>query len=230
MTISGRNAAAVLRARSVMNWPEQIGVPLLIMHGANDQEVRAEDAMAFATPHEAWCARITSRRAVCDEEEPLVIVKLLIWAAGLTIVLALTAVVAGYALPQAHQASREAAVSAQPATVFATITEVARHPEWRSGVTNVEILGTAPLKWREDAGSDVITFEVVDARPPALLRVRIADPDLPFGGTWTYELAPEGPGTRVRVTEHGEVYNPVFRFMSRFVFGHTAGLSGLCPI
>ena len=44
-----RDAAAVLRARSVMNWPEQIKVPLLIMHGANDQEVPAVDAMAFAT-------------------------------------------------------------------------------------------------------------------------------------------------------------------------------------
>jgi hypothetical protein len=45
----GRDAAAVLRARSVMNWPEQIGVPLLIIHGANDQEVPAVDAMAFGT-------------------------------------------------------------------------------------------------------------------------------------------------------------------------------------
>ena len=24
------------------------------------------------------------------------------------------------------------------------------------------------------------------------------------------------------ITENGEVYNPLFRFMSRFVFGHTA--------
>jgi dipeptidyl aminopeptidase/acylaminoacyl peptidase len=44
-----RDAAAALRARSAMNWPEQIGVPLLIIHGANDQEVPAVDAMAFAT-------------------------------------------------------------------------------------------------------------------------------------------------------------------------------------
>ena len=44
-----RDAAAALRARSVMTWPEQIGVPLLIIHGANDQEVPAVDAMAFAT-------------------------------------------------------------------------------------------------------------------------------------------------------------------------------------
>jgi hypothetical protein len=52
--------------------------------------------------------------------------------------------------------------------------------------------------------------------------VRIADPDLPFGGTWTYRLTPKGSGTRLAITEHGEVYNPLFRFVSRFVFGHTA--------
>ena len=26
----------------------------------------------------------------------------------------------------------------------------------------------------------------------------------------------------VTITEHGQVFNPVFRVMSRFVFGHTA--------
>jgi hypothetical protein len=51
---------------------------------------------------------------------------------------------------------------------------------------------------------------------------RIADTDLPFGGTWTYELKPEGAGTRVTITERGEVYNPIFRFMSRFVLSQTA--------
>jgi hypothetical protein len=41
-------------------------------------------------------------------------------------------------------------------------------------------------------------------------------------GTWTFEFVPEGDGTRLTITERGEVYNPIFRFMSRFVFGHTA--------
>ena len=45
---------------------------------------------------------------------------------------------------------------------------------------------------------------------------------MPFGGTWTYELTPTAGGTSLRITEDGEVYNPVFRFMSRFVFTHHA--------
>ena len=59
---------------------------------------------------------------------------------------------------------------------------------------------------------------------PTLLVARIAGPSLPFGGTWTYRIAPAAGGSAVTITEDGEVYNPVFRFMSRFVFGHYATL------
>ena len=52
---------------------------------------------------------------------------------------------------------------------------------------------------------------------------RIEDTNLPFGGSWTYELAPVGDSeTTLRITEDGEVYNPIFRFVSRFVMGHDA--------
>jgi hypothetical protein len=51
--------------------------------------------------------------------------------------------------------------------------------------------------------------------------VKIADPKLPFGGTWTYEVIPSEGGTRLRITERGEVYNPIFRFISHFIIGQT---------
>jgi hypothetical protein len=43
----------------------------------------------------------------------------------------------------------------------------------------------------------------------------------PYSGSWTFYLQPQGGVTLVRITENGQVSNPVFRFMSRFVFGHT---------
>ncbi len=67
---------------------------------------------------------------------------------------------------------------------------------------------------------------MIEAREPELLRARIADPDLPFGGTWIYELKPEGAVTRLVITERGEVYNPIFRFVSRYIIGHTAAIDG----
>ena len=61
------------------------------------------------------------------------------------------------------------------------------------------------------------------AEAPTHLVTRIADDKLPFGGTWDYAITPDGGGASVvTITEHGAVYNPVFRFVSRFVFGHTA--------
>jgi hypothetical protein len=58
------------------------------------------------------------------------------------------------------------------------------------------------------------------AVPNERLVTRIADKSLPFGGKWTYTLAQTGNSTVLRITEDGEVYNPVFRFISRFVLGH----------
>ena len=53
----------------------------------------------------------------------------------------------------------------------------------------------------------------------ALLILLIA---LPFGGSWDYLIEPDGTGSKLTVTENGEVYNPIFRFVSRYVMGHTA--------
>ena len=55
---------------------------------------------------------------------------------------------------------------------------------------------------------------------------RIADDTLPFGGTWTFELAPEGTGTRLRITERGFVKPPPFRFIAKFFLGYTKTIEG----
>ena len=141
--------------------------------------------------------------------------------AVLVAIIAVIAIV-GYFLPQDHVASREASIEGDPAALFGIITDVGRYSEWRSDVSRIEVLGSAPLRWREHAGSDVITYEATVVKPPHLFVVRIADPDLPFGGTWSYEMNSDGGRTRVTITERGEVYNPIFRFMSRFVLSQTA--------
>jgi hypothetical protein len=35
---------------------------------------------------------------------------------------------------------------------------------------------------------------------------------------------PEGSVTRLTITERGVVYNPVFRFASRFIIGHAGSI------
>jgi len=56
-------------------------------------------------------------------------------------------------------------------------------------------------------------------------------PGAPFGGKWTYEIALVEGGSRVSVTEQGWIANPIFRFMSRVVFGYYGTLDGyLTPV
>jgi dipeptidyl aminopeptidase/acylaminoacyl peptidase len=43
------NKSSALRERSAMDWPEKVNAPLLILHGGDDDEVPATEALAFAT-------------------------------------------------------------------------------------------------------------------------------------------------------------------------------------
>ena len=131
----------------------------------------------------------------------------------------------GSLLPKQHTATRAARFRQQPETVWSAITDYSKFPEWRKGVTRVEALPSANGKpsWREfDKYGHSLPFEIVDSKPPQHLVTRIAGPNLPFGGTWNYELTPVADGSTVlRITENGEVRNVFFRFVSRFFMGYT---------
>ena len=119
-----------------------------------------------------------------------------LWIAGsLGVMIALVAIV-GTRLPVKHTASRTARIGVPPPALYPMIVELARTSE-------------VPVRFERE-------------EPPSLLIARIADAKLPFGGTWTYRIAPAASGSDLTLTEDGEVYNPFFRFMSRFVLGHHA--------
>lgn len=138
-------------------------------------------------------------------------------------------VAVGFALPEKHTAARVARYRASPEQVWATITDISAFPAWRRDVKSVEPLPAVDglPSWRELGSDGAITYRVVTATPPSpaapgRLVTRIADKSLPFGGEWEYEVSTDGAGSRLTITERGEVYNPVYRFVSRFVMGHTA--------
>lgn len=133
----------------------------------------------------------------------------------------------GWLLPANHQATVSAQLPAPPAAVFRYIEEVERYPVWRPDVERVEILEPTEgrTRFREHGAFGPIVFRIERVDAPTFLQVKIDDPDQPFGGTWTYVLVPDGEGTRLTITEDGEVYNPLFRFLSRFVFSQTATMT-----
>ena len=128
----------------------------------------------------------------------------------------------GMMLPKAHVASVRAHYDQPPQQIFDAILDVEHAQEWRSGLDSVRILtrDERPLRWQESSKFGTMTFVLDDVQPPTRLVSRIADESEGFGGTWTYEIAPEMRGSALTITENGVVYNPLFRFMSRFVFGH----------
>lgn len=71
--------------------------------------------------------------------------------------------------------------------------------------------------------SDVKTRVTEEVRPKRRVTEIIEGKGAAFGGTWTLEIETADEGrTRLKITERGKVYNPLFRFLSKFVFGHHA--------
>jgi|ERR1051326_5805506 hypothetical protein len=138
--------------------------------------------------------------------------------AGLLILI----VVIGALLPQKHRVSRSITLNRPPEVVWNLISGA---PTWRADIRKYDELPTHEGRrmWREtDKHAQTITYEAIEDQPPRRLVTRIADPKLPFGGTWTYEITPGASACSLTITEDGEVYNPLFRFVSRFVMGHSA--------
>lgn len=129
----------------------------------------------------------------------------------------------GSQLPVEHHASTSAEYEHPPEVIWAVISDFTTSPSWRSSVDTVDRLPdrNGRPSWRENGRYGSMALELEEHLPPLRMVTRINDPDLPFGGRWTYELEPLRGGTRLTITENGEIYHPVFRFLGRFVFGYT---------
>lgn len=150
--------------------------------------------------------------------------KFILWiVVGLAAMLLLITLM-GWMLPKDHVVSRVGRYRQSPESVWKAITDVDAMPSWREGLKGVKQLpGKNGLpSWVEQTSAGNITLETTESTPPRRMVSRVADLKLPFGGTWTYEIAPTAEGATLRITENGFVTNPLFRFLSRFVFGHAA--------
>jgi uncharacterized protein YndB with AHSA1/START domain len=147
-----------------------------------------------------------------------------VYVIGSLVVFAILLAAAGSLLPKEHSATRRATYRRPAADVWDAITDIEKFPTWRKDLSSVERLPDRDGRpvWREKGKHGTMTLEQIEARPPSRLVGRIADKNLPFGGTWTYELNEAAGSTMLAITEDGEVYNPVFRFLARFVFGYAS--------
>jgi polyketide cyclase/dehydrase/lipid transport protein len=148
--------------------------------------------------------------------------KVLLILAGAIVVLIAIVLVIGALLPKNHTASRSAAFRQDRNAVYAIVRDVASAAQWREGVTKVELLDGH--RFREHSKNGAVTYEVVEDDPGRRFSTRIVDRDLGYSGSWTYVFEDMPPGSRLTITENGEVTNILFRFLSRFAFGHYASI------
>jgi uncharacterized protein YndB with AHSA1/START domain len=131
--------------------------------------------------------------------------------------------------PVNHSASVTGVVNAPQEKVFSLITDVAHGSRWRPAVKSVTVLQKDHDRdhWVEhlDYGQ-FMTFLATRTDPPVRRDVMLDDPKAPYGGTWTYELAP-GPQpdtTTLKITETGFIKPPMYRFVMKHVLGMTHNL------
>lgn len=143
----------------------------------------------------------------------------------LIIAVAIAATIIGTRLSAEHVASGSLDVAAPVDSVWALISDFQRQPAWREGLREVRPM---PARAGIDVWQEVYTdgetliLETTERVPPTRLVRTIADPEAMFSGRWEYDLTPSGAGTRLAITERGRVPNPFFRFVARYLIGHTA--------
>lgn len=151
--------------------------------------------------------------------------KWLLRIVGAVIVLALVIAIVGWLLPVKHEASRSAEFARTPNEVYSLVSDYKNYSAWWPDISRVEVLVEGPGKatFREHLSDGPIVMSVVEQSPSSRFVTKIDDASQPFGGTWTFEIVPVSEGrTRLTITERGEIYNPIFRALARFVFGYTS--------
>lgn len=143
---------------------------------------------------------------------------------------ALVAIVGAF-LPKAHAAAKRMMLPVPAKVVFAAIADVEAYPQWAPGVKSVQWLPDRDgcRVFREVGPHGPMDLAIERREPDRLFVTRIVTEGSPFGGTWTLRLDERDGRTTLTLTEHGEVYNVVFRCLARFLFGHTATMDAFLP-
>lgn len=130
----------------------------------------------------------------------------------------------GWRLPAQHSATRSVVLHKSPDAVYEITRDFGSMPKWRADVSSVSVTkgSNGRVQFREEGKHGAVNYELAEDSPGQRMVTRITDTDLGYSGKWTYVFAAEGANTRLTITEDGEVSNVIFRFLSKYAFGHTA--------
>jgi hypothetical protein len=149
--------------------------------------------------------------------------KILLIVVGVFVLLIIVVLIVGLLTPADHQASRTLRLKQSPEVVWAAINDHAAEPSWRDDMASVTSAGERNGKpvWQENyKDGNTLQLITTESRPPNRMVREIAE-EGPFSGRWEIDIQPDAGGSTVKITEIGKVSNPFFRFVSKYVIGHT---------
>jgi hypothetical protein len=141
------------------------------------------------------------------------------------VLLVLALAIYGTTLPRRHVAASAARYHQTREALWAAIADVPGQAAWRSGVDRVERLPDHEGRpaWRIHAGRRSMPLVVTESEAPRwLVTTTPPDADLPFGGSWAWQISAADGASVVTIIEDGEIHNPIFRGMTALYFGYHA--------
>jgi hypothetical protein len=107
--------------------------------------------------------------------------------------------------------------------ILSLITNYKEYASWRSGIKELTV--DSVNHWTEkNSHGDKVSYRLEMGDEKGKLMTRILNKDLTYGGFWEFTITTMDDGCSVKIVENGEVYNPLFRFMAKYIFGHETTL------
>lgn len=142
---------------------------------------------------------------------------------GLLILLIAVVYIIGSLLSIKHKATIERKLEMGVDEVWPLLTNFKGYTNWRKGIKELTMDSTN--RWTEkNSDGDKVCYQLEVIEKRRVFITRILNKNLAYGGFWEFNITPLENGCLVHITENGEVYNPIFRFMSKYIFGHEATL------
>jgi uncharacterized protein YndB with AHSA1/START domain len=147
------------------------------------------------------------------------------WLLGLLIaIVALGAIVfvVGLMIPAEDETVVSITLAAPPHVVWQVLTDYAALGSWQPQYARTELTtsrsGSQPARWRAVFKDGyVVNFEETEYDAPRRLVNKIADKNLPFGGSWTMVLTPVQEGTHLTLISKAELPNPFLRIAAKLL-------------
>lgn len=137
---------------------------------------------------------------------------------GVILAVGIVITVVGMCTARDHETSMTRAYNAPVKAVYDLVRNYEEYPKWRTGVKSMTRDGAA--RYIEESAHGKIPYQIVEELADTRLVSRIDDANLPFSGTWTFEVSEQNGKAQLRITERGSVPNPIMRFFSAYVFSH----------